>query len=455
MLLGAPIGNVTFCEQYTGTKRVDASKPLLSAIAGLPDPQTGLLLLRPCVSHCHMVFSSRVTPPSLVHHALQNFDGEVRACLEAMCTGPLSAASVLAMAEPCRALDLHYDFNAFDEVLPAYNNAVLPGDRVPACQAGDSWTWAGGFPRTPATAATARRSGCTPRRLQHLGYTWRQTSSRSCACVFASQGPPLTQPAPCAMASWTGWATIPGPARVVETTSPPAVRPCCERGAEVAEVVLDVAQQTYGCLAGGCMAPQRLTLQSPARFGPGTSLQLLPRAPGLPLTTSPTSGATLARRLCARPPVPLVAEGCGGGWGPAAVKAWKGLGQALAVQSGEEAGTETDRLYQAVAVALQRENARDGWGRKACPRSLSVLRVGGPRVGGAGELTCVAMSSFRGSRSARAGFGPGTRRLAKARGAGRGILRYARICQMRTIRRSSGQRGHLERGHATVASVHV
>ena len=56
--------------------------------------------------------------------------------------------------------------------------------------------------------------------------------------------------------------------------------------------------------------------------------------------------------------VPLVVEGCGGGWAPAAVQTWKMLGQALAACSGDGAAVETNRLYQALAVTLQRENAR-------------------------------------------------------------------------------------------------
>ena len=64
-LLGAAVGNRAFCEHHTMTKRVEASEPLLAALGELRDPQTALLLLRECASYCKVVYSSRVTPPSL------------------------------------------------------------------------------------------------------------------------------------------------------------------------------------------------------------------------------------------------------------------------------------------------------------------------------------------------------------------------------------------------------
>ena len=66
--------------------------------------------------------------------------------------------------------------------------------------------------------------------------------------------------------------------------------------------------------------------------------------------------------------VPLVAEACGGGWGPAAERAWKALAQAVAARTGETAAVEQERLLQALGVALQRENAR------------AVLRRAGPTL---------------------------------------------------------------------------
>ena len=65
--------------------------------------------------------------------------------------------------------------------------------------------------------------------------------------------------------------------------------------------------------------------------------------------------------------VPMVVEACAGGWGPAATKAWKMLAQALAARSGETLAVESDRLYQALGIALQRENARSVLRRTEAP----------------------------------------------------------------------------------------
>ena len=56
--------------------------------------------------------------------------------------------------------------------------------------------------------------------------------------------------------------------------------------------------------------------------------------------------------------VPLVAEAIGGGWGPTATKTWGELAQAIGAKSGEGTAVEADRLFQTLAVTLQRENAR-------------------------------------------------------------------------------------------------
>ena len=56
--------------------------------------------------------------------------------------------------------------------------------------------------------------------------------------------------------------------------------------------------------------------------------------------------------------VPLVAEACGGGWGPTAVRTWKALGALHAARSGEPQSKVVEQLQQVLSVALQRENAR-------------------------------------------------------------------------------------------------
>jgi hypothetical protein len=76
-------------------QRVDKARPLLDAIAELPEPQTGLLLLRHCASFCQVVYATRVTPSTCLGSAMETFDTAVRHCLEAVCTGPLSAEAWL------------------------------------------------------------------------------------------------------------------------------------------------------------------------------------------------------------------------------------------------------------------------------------------------------------------------------------------------------------------------
>ena len=56
--------------------------------------------------------------------------------------------------------------------------------------------------------------------------------------------------------------------------------------------------------------------------------------------------------------LPLLVEGCAGGWGPTATKTWHQLSAALSARSGESSSVEQQRLLQAFAIVLQRENAR-------------------------------------------------------------------------------------------------
>ena len=70
--------------------------------------------------------------------------------------------------------------------------------------------------------------------------------------------------------------------------------------------------------------------------------------------------------------IPLVAEACGGGWGPTAVKTWRALAHVLCAHSGEPSSVEMERLLQTFSITLQRENARAGvTGRR--PRQLSTI----------------------------------------------------------------------------------
>ena len=54
----------------------------------------------------------------------------------------------------------------------------------------------------------------------------------------------------------------------------------------------------------------------------------------------------------------LVVEACGGGWGPTAVATFRKLGALHASRLGMSASDGAEQLFQALSVALQRENAR-------------------------------------------------------------------------------------------------
>lgn len=88
-LLGAPIGPAAFWQPAHSQSRVASAKPLLQALAALPDARTSLLLLRQCAAFCKVAYAAWVTPTSATADALLAFDGEVLKCLEAACTGPL------------------------------------------------------------------------------------------------------------------------------------------------------------------------------------------------------------------------------------------------------------------------------------------------------------------------------------------------------------------------------
>ena len=69
----------------------------------------------------------------------------------------------------------------------------------------------------------------------------------------------------------------------------------------------------------------------------------------------------LTEQLCAGQGlqfVPLVVEACGGGWGPAAMNTWRKLGALHAAHIGLSNSEGVQQLLQALAIALQRENAR-------------------------------------------------------------------------------------------------
>ena len=73
-LLGAPVGRLAFCQQYTMTERVDKAQTCPQALSDLPDTQTALLLLRHCASFAKVGHAMRLTWPAAHAPALEAFD---------------------------------------------------------------------------------------------------------------------------------------------------------------------------------------------------------------------------------------------------------------------------------------------------------------------------------------------------------------------------------------------
>ena len=93
-LLGAPVRDRAFMHDHT-LQRARHAEPLLTAIAGLSDPQVGLRLLRACAGYARVLHSMRCTPSSFgiawaglgvqsaARHAPAAYLGSLAACQDA------------------------------------------------------------------------------------------------------------------------------------------------------------------------------------------------------------------------------------------------------------------------------------------------------------------------------------------------------------------------------------
>ena len=90
-LLGAPVGDRAFMHDHT-LQRARHAEPLLTAIAGLSDPQVGLRLLRACAGYARVVHSMRCTPSFAHADALVQFDQLVQDSLATLTGLPLTQA---------------------------------------------------------------------------------------------------------------------------------------------------------------------------------------------------------------------------------------------------------------------------------------------------------------------------------------------------------------------------
>ena len=78
-ILGGPIGDYLYCSKFIANKCAELKTLLLgmTEVAEV-DLHVAVTLLCMCGSFCKMVHIARVTHPSLVSHALEVFDEEVR-----------------------------------------------------------------------------------------------------------------------------------------------------------------------------------------------------------------------------------------------------------------------------------------------------------------------------------------------------------------------------------------
>ena len=398
---------------------------MLQALGELPDPQTGLLLLRHCAAYSRMVFAMRVTPPQLLGEAASDFDSAVRDCLERFCTGPLSAEAWLQASLSTAAGGLGLRRQAFCCCLRS----------LPHCSTAPAWTRTTQVPGLwlPLTLSFSTSLFCLP------------TMSRSLRR-------PLCDNNPC---RWR-WIVTPGAGREAFRANLQLQRqlragawlhavPCEALAlfrvlvklrlripvatADVACPLCDGVADRFGdhalsCPCGGDRTQRHNRLRSvlAARTqaaGPHPEWKktglLPPRSgqDGLPVdgaldrngrrpadvylfnwgvhgpaafhlavtagllqgslhtllsgADKPAADHEANKRshlrtqdLCTEQGIQfvrLVVESRGG-WGPTAIKSWQTLAAATAACSGEAVATEANRLYETLAVALQRENAR-------------------------------------------------------------------------------------------------
>ena len=80
-LLGAPIGEKAFCENYV-RKRITNIEAALKKLELIDDPQVERLLLRSCLGLPRFMFALRSAPPEDISEAIKDFDAMVTAVLK-------------------------------------------------------------------------------------------------------------------------------------------------------------------------------------------------------------------------------------------------------------------------------------------------------------------------------------------------------------------------------------
>jgi hypothetical protein len=444
-LLGAPIGDATFCEGYTHAQRVSKTFPLLEALANLGDAQTSLLLLRQCASYCRLVYATRATPSIGLAPALIAFDSAVRACLETACTGPLTAeawlqatlstshgglglravathaaagyaASVFATTSLCQEIDPAYQ-SGFAAAIQLVNSQLVAADHfpVPAPPSLRQQVLSKALDRVVVTQLAAPAAGKEAYRahfqlLQQPGAgAWLHAvpspalglhvvpplfrimvrlrlrlpvADSDLACPLcdgtADRYGDHARLCPCGgdrvkrhnhlRNLLAARAKTAGLQPEVEKANLLPPRPEHQGGAEDGSP--HVVHQPASQRRPADVWVPNWNLHGPAAFDLAVTSGL--RQGQLAHSIADGGRATLdyeqrkcqhlnTWQACATEGLqflPLVVEGCAGGWGPTASKTWQLLAAALSSRSGEGASVELQRMLQSFSIALQRENAR-------------------------------------------------------------------------------------------------
>ena len=80
-LLGAPVGDSEFCEEYV-SKRIAKIEAALKRLEVIDDPQSELLLIRSCLGFPKFVFALRSAPPEDITKSIRKFDAMISAILQ-------------------------------------------------------------------------------------------------------------------------------------------------------------------------------------------------------------------------------------------------------------------------------------------------------------------------------------------------------------------------------------
>ena len=98
-LLGVPIGELDYCNQYALDLVKKVIKDTHEPISNLQDPQAATLLLRKCASFCKLVFLARATPINYINNALSMFDNATLTCFEKCVGFPLASEAARLQAQ--------------------------------------------------------------------------------------------------------------------------------------------------------------------------------------------------------------------------------------------------------------------------------------------------------------------------------------------------------------------